>query len=298
MEGLGELHLHIGACGSPDSWPGPRQFASLHEFVCTYDRLLLDGLDQSRQLAIRVQAVRQLRARMRQDGCVAALVTANAAPHTLDQLLQLAQQVGAGNTPTSHIALLASWTRGCPPSHVELALQWAYECPLVVAVGIAGSEQIPLRPIDRRGIQQAHQMGLLVALHAGEISDARDVWAAIDAGADRIAHGIRAVQDRRLLRYMADNHIACDLSIYSNRAIGDAVGTNPHPLGQMLQAGVPCTLSTDDPAIFGQTLQDEFAAAADLLGSGQDLEYLRQQNQAAAKMVQDLLRRRSLQRVA
>jgi len=61
---------------------------------------------------------------------------------------------------------------------------------------------------------------------------------------------------------------------------------------------VPCTLSTDDPAIFGQTLQDEFAAAADLLGSGQDLEYLRQQNRAAAKMVQDLLQRRSLQHVA
>jgi hypothetical protein len=286
MSGLGEMHLHISACGSPADWPGPRQFSSLNEFVSTYDRIWTAGKDRPSQLRKLVDNVSQLRQRMDADGCDIALVSVTVtASSDLDELQGLAQQLCADNTPDSTIVLLAGWLRGCPEPDCELALNWAQECPYVVAVGIAGNERIPLREIDVRGLQWARDAHLLTQVHAGEISDARDVWAAIDAGACRIAHGIRAVGDRRLLAYMADNQIACDLSIYSNRAIADAVGTGHHPLGELLDAGVVCTLNTDDPAIFGQTLDDEFAAATTLVGSTQAL---RDYNRQAGELLREL----------
>lgn len=112
--------------------------------------------------------------------------------------------------------------------------------------------------------------------HAGETSNGRNVWEALEAGAVRIGHGIRAIEDPALCRELRDRGIPLEISISSNLATGAVESLEGHPAKRLFDLGVPITLNTDDPAMFHTSLRREFLLAARLGFSEAELQELRQ----------------------
>jgi aminodeoxyfutalosine deaminase len=112
--------------------------------------------------------------------------------------------------------------------------------------------------------------------HAGETSDARNVWEALEAGAIRIGHGIRAIHDAALCRELRDRRIPLEISISSNVATGAVPSLEAHPAKRLFDLGVPIVLNTDDPAMFDTSLPREFEIAAALGFRPAELEEVRQ----------------------
>ena len=144
----------------------------------------------------------------------------------------------------------------------------------VVGVGLGGPEDgWPPEPFAR-AFQLAREGGIGSVPHAGEVVGPASIRGALDAlGADRIRHGIRSVEDAGLLRELAAREIVCDVCPVSNvctRAVGSL---EEHPLPQMLAAGVLCSISTDDPAMFGTDLNREYEVA-DRLGCSPQRAYV------------------------
>ena len=98
--------------------------------------------------------------------------------------------------------------------------------------------------------------------HAGEVAGAASVRGALDAlGADRIRHGIRAVEDAGLVRELAERQLVLDVCPISNLRTRAVASLEEHPLPQLIAAGVPCSISTDDPAMFDTDLTRDYDAA-------------------------------------
>lgn len=136
----------------------------------------------------------------------------------------------------------------------------------VVAFGIGGSEERGPASWFREPFAFARSAGLHLTAHAGESMGAESIWAALDLGAERIGHGIAAAQDPDLMRELRDLDIPLEVCITSNLVTGVVKRIEDHPVRRLFDAGVPITLNTDDPAMFGCTLAGEYALAARAFG--------------------------------
>lgn len=111
--------------------------------------------------------------------------------------------------------------------------------------------------------RRAREHGKYAKAHAGEFCGPEFVRWAIDVlGAQRIQHGVRAVEDPELVRVLAQRGIGLDVCPISNVKLRVAPSLAEHPLRLLMEAGVRCTVSTDDPISFGNTLCGEYAALA------------------------------------
>ncbi|MGB9458512.1 MAG: adenosine deaminase [Bryobacteraceae bacterium] len=132
----------------------------------------------------------------------------------------------------------------------------------VVAIGIGGSEERGPAEWFTDVFAFAKSAGLHLTAHAGESGGPESVWAALRLGAERIGHGIAAVRDPALLRHLRDRDIPLEISITSNLVTGVVKRLEDHPIRALYDAQVPIILNTDDPAMFGCTLTDEYRLAA------------------------------------
>ncbi len=147
---------------------------------------------------------------------------------------------------------------------VEIASE--FQSDGVVSFGIGGDEERgPARDFARI-FALAHQRGLRLTAHAGESDGPQSIWDALAIGAERIGHGIRAVEDPSLMRHLADRDIPLEVCITSNVVTGVVARLEDHPVRRLFDAGVPITLNTDDPAIFDTTLTREFEIARQHFG--------------------------------
>jgi aminodeoxyfutalosine deaminase len=135
----------------------------------------------------------------------------------------------------------------------------------VVGIGLGGLEaEFPPEPYEPV-FALARDEGFASVPHAGEVAGAASVRGALDAlGADRIRHGIRAVEDAGLVRELAERQLVLDVCPISNLRTRAVTSLEAHPLRRLIAAGVPCSISTDDPAMFDTDLTRDYDAARSL----------------------------------
>ena len=131
----------------------------------------------------------------------------------------------------------------------------------IVAVGLGGEEaRYPPEPFAP-AFRAAREAGLASVPHAGEVAGPASIRGALDALlADRIRHGIRAVEDPDLVAELADRGLVLDVTPVSNVRTGAVRSLEEHPLPELLRAGVRCSVSTDDPVMFDTDLTREYEA--------------------------------------
>ncbi len=145
----------------------------------------------------------------------------------------------------------------------------------VVGFGVGGDETGSPAGALERGFQLAKAQGLKLTPHAGETSNAQNVWDAIALGANRIGHGIRAIQDPELIAELAQRQIPLEVSLTSNVRTGAVESYEKHPVKILHDAGVPVILNTDDPGLFQTNIGKEFDHASRLGFSAIELEQIR-----------------------
>ncbi len=137
--------------------------------------------------------------------------------------------------------------------------------PRVVGLSIDGNEASTGRTGERfaPAYARAAELGLRRAAHAGESSGPEGVRDAIDLlGAERIDHGVRAIEDPALVAELAERRLPLDVCPTSNLTLGLFATAADHPLERLRQAGVRVSVNTDDPEILGLTLATEYRDAA------------------------------------
>jgi aminodeoxyfutalosine deaminase len=162
--------------------------------------------------------------------------------------------------------------RGCDPDFGEAVARAAvrYADRGVVGFGLSGLEgRHPDEPHER-AMRIAADAGLGLVPHAGEAAGPESVRSALRMGAVRIRHGVRAVENPGLVAELADRGTVLDVCPTSNVRLGVAASAADHPLPRLVAAGVACTISTDDPAMFDTDLSTEYALAARLGVSAQE----------------------------
>lgn len=157
--------------------------------------------------------------------------------------------------------------RGFTQEEARATVEWAarYRDRGVVAVGLGGLEaEYPPEPYAEV-FALARSLGLGSVPHAGEVAGPGSVRGALEAlGADRLRHGIRANEDAGLVREIAGRGVVLDVCPLSNLRTGAVASLADHPLPQLVAAGVRCSISTDDPAMFDTDLTRDYEAAASL----------------------------------
>jgi aminodeoxyfutalosine deaminase len=136
----------------------------------------------------------------------------------------------------------------------------------VVAFGIGGSEERGPAKWFTDVFAYAKSSGLRLTAHAGESMGPESIWAALRLGAERIGHGIAAIQDPALLCHLRERDIPLEVCISSNLVTGVIAKVEDHPVRRLFDAGVPIVLNTDDPAMFRCSLVGEYRLAAEKFG--------------------------------
>ncbi|HTZ48166.1 MAG TPA: adenosine deaminase [Verrucomicrobiae bacterium] len=161
------------------------------------------------------------------------------------------------------------------PDLASQVVDWAKRCnsPRIVAFGIGGDElSIATKDFDA-AYKHAADCGLHRVIHSGEIGGPEKIREAVEyLGVERVGHGIAAVQDPALMDLLAARRVALEVCPVSNLRTGAlakqlgvaAPSLREHPLPQLLRHGIPTVLSTDDPAMFHTSLEQEYRYAHEM----------------------------------
>jgi adenosine deaminase len=137
----------------------------------------------------------------------------------------------------------------------------------VIGVGIGGREYMFPPEAYCDVYRQARELGFKTSAHAGEAAGPQSIWGAIEAlEVDRIGHGTRAIEDARLIDYLAEHKIPLELCVLSNVRTAVVANAERHPARTYYERGIPLSINTDDPTLFGNSLVDEYLALHEQLG--------------------------------
>lgn len=137
----------------------------------------------------------------------------------------------------------------------------------VVGLDLTGqAEAHPAGPFARF-FKKAKAADLNITVHAGETTGPETVVEAVTAlGAQRIGHGIRAVEDSQACQLLRNGGVTLEVCPTSNIQTGAVMGFWQHPLRDLHHMGVPVTVNTDNTSVSDTTLTDEYMVA--VLGVG------------------------------
>src|SRR6478752_4183677 len=156
---------------------------------------------------------------------------------------------------------------GVPSADATLDFALNHRTDALVGFGLGGPEIGVPRPQFQPHFDAARAAGLHSVPHAGETTGPETVWHALRLlGAERIGHGTSSAQDPELLAYLAEHAIPLEVCPSSNIATRAVATLEQHPIRAFRDAGVTITVNSDDPPMFGTTLNREYEIAAELLG--------------------------------
>jgi adenosine deaminase len=173
----------------------------------------------------------------------------------LDELANSGARLGVGT------GLIASADRTVDPAEAVQLARMAVRLAGrgVVGFGLANEEaRFPAKPFTD-AFRIAVEGGLLSVPHGGEQLGPESVVSCVeDCWADRVMHGVRAVEDPELLTRLADEGVCLDVCPTSNVALAVYPSLDDHPLPELIKAGVMCSINADDPLLFGPGILDEY----------------------------------------
>lgn len=137
----------------------------------------------------------------------------------------------------------------------------------ITALDLAGDELGFPGHLFLDHFSRARDAGWRITVHAGEAAGPESIWQAIrDLGAERIGHGVKAVQDPALMDFLAEKRIGIESCMTSNIQTSTVPSLAQHPLKTFLERGVLASINTDDPAVQGIDIQHEYHTAAPAAG--------------------------------
>ncbi len=138
-----------------------------------------------------------------------------------------------------------------------------YEKGVFIGLGLGGPEVGYPPELFTDVYDEARRQGLRVVAHAGETVGAESVWGALSKlKSERIGHGVRSVEDPKLLEYLAETQIPLEVCPHSNYRLKVTPLDEPHPIRKLVDAGVYCTVNSDDPPMFSTDLTREYLLLA------------------------------------
>src|SRR5215468_6595616 len=150
---------------------------------------------------------------------------------------------------------------GAEAAQTVFELAAKYRDRNIIGVGIGGDEQKAPPELFRDQYAYAKDQGLRLTAHAGESAGPESVWGALNLGAERIGHGLTASQDPELIEELAKRQIPVEICLTSNLRTACCSKISDHPVKSYFDHGLMLTLNTDDPAMFGTTLNQEYELA-------------------------------------
>jgi adenosine deaminase len=142
----------------------------------------------------------------------------------------------------------------------------------VIGIGIGGPEKEYPPELFSNVYTQARKFGFKTTAHAGEAAGAGSIWGAIrKLKVNRIGHGTRAVEDPELLNYLADNQIPIELCPISNLRTRVIESIEDHPIKTFVKMGIPFSVNTDDPKMFGNSLSEEYYTLRNSFGFSDEI---------------------------
>ena len=150
----------------------------------------------------------------------------------------------------------------------RLAARYAGDGPgTVVGFGLSNDERRGVTEEFAPAFAIARRAGLALVPHAGELLGPTAVETTLESiHPDRIGHGVRSVEDPRVLDLVAESGVALEVCPRSNVALGVYGTPEEVPLAQIVERGIPVALGADDPLLFGSRLVDQYLTARDQLG--------------------------------
>ncbi|KSB72851.1 adenosine deaminase [Salmonella enterica subsp. enterica serovar Weslaco str. 247K] len=137
----------------------------------------------------------------------------------------------------------------------------------ITALDLAGDELGFPGSLFLSHFNRARDAGWHITVHAGEAAGPESIWQAIrELGAERIGHGVKAVEDRALMDFLAQQRIGIESCLTSNIQTSTVASLADHPLKTFLEHGVLASLNTDDPAVHGVDIIHEYHVAAPAAG--------------------------------
>jgi adenosine deaminase len=137
----------------------------------------------------------------------------------------------------------------------------------IIALGLGGPELGNPASKFRQAFQTAHTSGVPCIVHAGETDGPQSIWDAIEvAKPRRIEHGVRSIEDSRLMAFLKEEQLPLDVCPSSNVCLKVYPSLETHSLPKLLDYGLNVTLNSDDPPMFNTTLTNEFLTCCDQFG--------------------------------
>jgi len=180
--------------------------------------------------------------------------------------------------PRAHFTLLPDLTRNFGAERaMETARMVAGMSDLdVIGISLGGDEARFPAALFADVFAFARATGLHCVAHAGEADEASSVRDAIELlGVERIGHGLRALEDSRTMRMLAERNIALEICPTSNHLTGSALPQYPHPYLDFEREGCVVTIDCDDPTLFGTSIAGEYALVERIAGAGALERYVR-----------------------
>ncbi len=139
--------------------------------------------------------------------------------------------------------------------------------PYVVGINLAGDEVNFPPKLFAAAFKAAHDAGYGCVAHAGEICGPQSIWEALEyLPISRIGHGVRSIEDPKLIEELKKRNITLEVCPTSNISLAIYPNYESHPLRQLYEAGVKVTLNSDDPYFFDTSIGHEYKIAQERMG--------------------------------